>query len=716
MPTTPTPGTDPTVTPTMPDLTGSIQQTQTAKTATEQLTTAVTNLAGSVSNLVQKFMGSNTTQKEGIDLTKSSADVMDVLSIGVLKASDAFALFSKNSEQAQTFTEQLHGLGTATSLVSDTLMKLATAGGASSSVLQGGAGVVKNFVEEMSKAADNALHLQQGYLAMAGATGTLGRAYEEAGPNLINLNDMMLKQRTLLDEVASATGASTKQTAAFYAELGTAIPDSVNKQVNATGQAGQSMNGLQAVMTVAAGTGRDVASVIKDLSTAYEDYNLTGERALEFTTRMSDLSNRFGINLSYTEGFLKQNADAFKLLGASGSDVDQTFNRMFTSFTSTGLSAKQSTDIIGGLTSQMAHLTVAQKAFLSAQSGGPGGLRGAYQIDNMLKDGKTDEVLKMVEDNLKKHFGGKIYTQEDAGQSDFAAAQFTKQRAMLQSGAFGGLVKQGPEGDATAARILEAMQAGTSATQALEPANKVLQDTITQGQNVQETSNTILNKILHELETSRGIAENRALDTVQKYGSGTVRTDREVGQSTDNADRLRLDRRTLGTQGASNATEMVNRGAGNNYNVDTLRSDNMKKLGTDVAGVIPEALKSALGFGDKPQANNSEYTQSINNLTAQQQEANRQLQQSRNQVVNANYNVQTGRGVGSAAAVDQATGTAGQAPIARLGTARGRPGDAPVPVQTGTQKVEIKVHGIICESCAKPIKTDPHTNVVTSGA
>ncbi len=702
-PTTPT---TPTTTPTVPDMSGSASA---SATAIGLLTTAVVNLGSKISDLLGSQNKLNTSQKEGIDITQAGSDAFDLFSIRVLKASDAFSKFNTHSDALQNFTTQLSGLGTATDLTTNLLVKLATAGGASSTVLSGGADMIKGFVTSMAAAADNAINLQNGYLSMAGASGQLGKAVGDAGTHFVDMNATMIKHRTLVDDIAGASGASAQQVSGFYQTLGSAIPGFVNQQVDAVDESGKSMNGLQAAMTLASGTGRDFTSIVTDMTLAYENFNASEKEALEWTNRMTELSTKFGINLSYTKGFLEENAKA--LISDNAGDADKTFNRMFESFKNTGLSAKQSTDVITQMTGSLSHLTTAQKAFLSAQTGGPGGLRGAFQIDNLLREGKIDEVMQKAEDNLKKNFGGRIYTQKEAGESDYAAAQFQKQRTMVQSGAFGSLVKD----DATAARVLEAMKNGTSATSALKDPGDSLAKTIGTGQDVQRTTNTILNQILHALERERGVAENKALDTIQRLGSGTYRNDRDAS-SADLAESIRT--RTTSMSGAAKETAArIDGGRTSPQDTGKIRSDNFKNVTDDVMKFLPSSMKESFqkvrdGLLSNQKVDSGDYGKAISDLSAQQKRLADEMK--------ANH----GGTEGQKAEYAQyskvknqflAVGAENNAPKAAPTRGQGKQGAGKVGEVSESVRHDINVHigGVVCEQCHKPVRPTTHSSVVS---
>ena len=486
---------------------------RTAQAAIEALTGTVGKLIGGIDTLVSKFTGATSTANVMAGASTNAGAGFDLMATGIFGATEAFAVFSDQGKNIAGFEAQLHSLGSATSIVTDRLKGLAISAGAPAYIIGGTSKMLEDFAINVAKSADAALKLQNGYLGMMGATGGLGAVFNEAGDSLQDLNAVMFKQNELISSIAGSTRTSMGEVSGYYKELGTAIPNSVNQQIEATDRSGKSYSTLQGAMTLATGTGRAVASVVTDMKTAWENYGLSGDKALEFTARASELNNKFGINLEYTEGFIKKNAEAFHLISQGGDNASASLNRLFESFKNTGLSAKDSTEMIGHMTGQMSKLTMGQKAFLSAQSGGPGGLRGALQIENQLRSGDVEGVLKKAENALKKQFGGKIYTQEEGAQSEFAAAQFTRQRAMLRSGAFGGLAKD----DDSATRILEAFKKGTSGVDALKDPAAGLNDALSKGEMLQETANTELTKLRLLGERQLAIASNTALNLVQNH-------------------------------------------------------------------------------------------------------------------------------------------------------------------------------------------------------
>lgn len=677
------------------------------KTAFDVLTTSVGKLSSGIDLLLNKFGTTSSATAKQIDLTQVAADGFKMFSQNVIGASTAMDAFAAKGSQMQTFSQQLQGLGTASNFAIGALTKIAAAAGMQGA-FSAGAGAVKAYVGTVAASADSALNLQNGILQMAGATGNLGKVYQEAGGSLGNLNQVIMKQRVLMDDVAQATGASTSQVAGFYKMLGDAIPGATSKEISSTDNAGRSFNNLRAVMTLASGTGREVQSVITDLTTAWETYGLEGEEALEFTARMSELSNKFGINLSYTEGFMKKNAEAFKMISDNADNAAMAFNRMFEPLRQTGLSAKESSDLIGRMTTQMSNLSIAQKAFISARTGGPGGLRGALGIEQMLRDGDVSGVMEKVQSALKQQFGGKIYSMQEAQQSDFAAAQFVKQRELLKSDAFGKLAGN----DAEATRILEAFKSGTKPTEALQDGRSLMNNTLSQGQDVQERSYTVLTKILNAIERQRGADSFRNLEALQRYGTGATFMDTQSGRlrTGAGADELR-NTRMLGDQAAVN-TGFAVRGQ-QNFDAKSYIDNAQKTLFSSIpASIKPvfDEIKKGLSSSDSTvqKATMDKFNAEMAKLNEQEKMIKSTTLPNQNELL---ADVQQKKSYLNLAALQQPT-------AANVANAQTTAAAAPAPTHHAPpppQKLDVTFRGM-CVSCSRPIHPDPHLQANSGGA
>lgn len=349
-------------------------------------------------------------------------------------------------------------------------------------------GSITEFIKTLSKSADNASKFEQSIFSMAAATGRLGPLAKQAGVGFKNLQSVALEQVDLYTNLANASGVSTQAVMAHYAEL-SKIPGALEKNVMLGKEQATSMHSLTAAYKFAAGSGRDVSEVINDLSVAYNNYNIVGEKALNFTSRMSDLTEKLGVPLENVRGYMRGVSEQFRLFGDQTEGSSKILNNFFKSFTDQNLSAGEATRMIGSLTNKMAHLDIAQKAFLSGQTGGPGGLMGGFQIAKMLQEGKVDEVFDKVLKQMQKQMG-KIVSLDEAAASPAAAAQMQKQVQTLRQGPLGSFASS----DEEAYKILGAFAKGKTG-EALEGKEEVLSKVMTRGNDFQEKSYNVLRSI-----------------------------------------------------------------------------------------------------------------------------------------------------------------------------------------------------------------------------
>ena len=717
-------------------LTNPVNATTSAVTASDDAITKYNDSLKRISqegitNVITSLLSLNEKSKDLLAATNSNIDAIDLITTEVLGATKAFDGFTDNIAAVNLFTTQITDLGDATAFTTNIMAKFAGSLGMSDAFSKSG-GAIKDFIGKIAASADGAVKLQQEYIGMMGATGGLSQVFTDAGDNLGNLNDMMQVQRTLIDDIADSTATSATKVSSFYAALGKAIPQSTDLQVNAGNEAGLTMNNLEAAMKLATGTGRTQGEMVKDLSTAWETYGLEGDKALEFTQRMSDLSSKFNINLDYTRGFLTENANAFKMLTNNGTDAADTFNRLFPALRETGLSAKEASGLIGDVTTSVSKLTMAQKIHLSQQMGGPGGLRGGFQVEQMIRKGDIDKLLQTEINDVIKRNGGRIFTQEEAANdvTGFSAQGLQRQNAMLQSGAFGGMVKD----SGTAERLFEAVKKGTSVKEALEPVANTVAKSVDRGAQIQQATNTILSQQLRNLERLRGVESIKDLKLLQNtVGTGTATT-------AISAESLR-NATAQATIKANQVSSISNQHMGGTASViDTSKEreqvvvaaiDQMEELVPNILKPALESLKQAItsSKAEDQSKGAQDYQKVVDGLTQQQntitksmaehggkispedQEKLKAISNERAQLASLSnmYTEYTGRSLGVAQAAQTVTANPPNAQ-----TSRGRAGDAPVPMPP--QKVIIETTGISCVHCHTPIAVNQHTNIITGGA
>ena len=173
-------------------------------------------------------------------------------------------------------------------------------------------------------------------------------------------------------------------------------------------------------------------------------------------TRIQGATEETGIPINKMRSFIKEASKDFAMLGDNSDGVINIMARMGPALIKTGASTAQTTAIMKDMISGLNGMATGAKAFLSSSTGGPGGLMGAFQIDEMLEKGQTAEVFEKVRANMMSRLGGPIVTRAQAAQDPAAAAQYQKQLMFMQSPAMGGMAKD----ERSAARLLKAMSEG----------------------------------------------------------------------------------------------------------------------------------------------------------------------------------------------------------------------------------------------------------------
>lgn len=366
----------------------------------------------------QSLVNSNLIQDTLSGLTKNNIDGISLFTTKILGASTAFDKFSQNIGEVNTFSAQLNNLTNDFGELGSVAEAVAKKIGVPQAVLNAGSGAIGNWLGKIAASADSALKLQNGFIEMAGATGDLGRVFTMAGGNLENLNDMMLEHRVLIDNIAESTGSTAAITSEVYKKLGSIYKGAADEQVSAGQEVGETINMTDAAMKLATGTGRSYDEMTTDLATAWKTYGLEGDKALSFTQRMSDLSSNLGVNLDITRGFLDNMANTFKTMSVNGDQAADTFNKLYPALKETGLSASVAAEMTGKVVQSVSKLSVAQEALISQRGGGPGGLRGAMQFENLINTGQTDKAYEMMKKAPKVCLAAKFIRNKKLAQAN----------------------------------------------------------------------------------------------------------------------------------------------------------------------------------------------------------------------------------------------------------------------------------------------------------
>lgn len=540
---TPPTGTDPTAT--AAAINDTTQATLDLTTATTAQTQAYHDL-NTVTDVVQTGMDGieQAATNAGVSLTsltnlsEQQTEKFAIVSTAAVNARKAFEGFAGvDYSGLTTFSDQLKVLKealentplTKTAELAGILTKGLLNAGASQSTINAafakGKEAVLDLANNMMVHADNMARAQTASVQMAARTGELGDIMEKAGPHLQDMNVYLEKQQQMLKLTRDATGLTAAQTEKWYNQLGL-IPGALKENVALGDKSGATTSMLTAVIQTATGSGRDMADVMKDLNTAFKDYNLSGEKALLFSVRMHDVSTSLKAPIEDVTSALRGSADAFKMFATgqenaskSAESLATTLNMYGKALESTGLSATSAVEVAANLSNQVAKLNTGQLAYISQQTGGAGGLMGAAQETLKLQ---TDPgaVVEDAMKTLQQQFG-KIVTVQEAATSQAAASINVKQTTMLQT-LLGPLAKD----QATANRLLEAMKnndmAQLKSLSKLEPTG--VQDAAQKGADMQAKTYGVTTKIMNLVEQIRDIGDRGASGIAGKLTAGATPT------------------------------------------------------------------------------------------------------------------------------------------------------------------------------------------------
>lgn len=484
-------------------------QVATSQSAFNSLTTALGQVGFDLKNI------GNLTEKQtmlfGLLTTAAIGSRKAFEGLGGIDTKPLNTFTSQIEYLTSTFTDAKSGVGELSKIASSVF------GSVMPKAFMTSLDLAKQFVMNLAQNADNALRLQNAFIQLSAQTGNLGEVFKGTKDPLSNVNSLLAQQNNLMIGAMKATGASENAIQGYYMALGT-VPKALGEVVTGTGATDSKISMLTATIKVATGTGRQYGDIISDLKVAFKDYGLVGEQALIFTTRFSEIANKFGIELEDVRSGLLGSANAFTAFANAGRDAAKMseglasiMNNYVGALKDTGMTGRNAINTVTNMTSALANMRIEQKAFLSGQAGGPGGLMGGFQIEKMLREGKIEEVFDKVRETMQKQFG-KIVTLDEAAKSPGAASQLEKQMLILQKGPLGGFVKT----DQDAYRLLEAFRAkqtGGSAVTKLDDAG--LRHSMEKGTSVEEKSYTELTRIRNNTEAFRKMADTANLGLIQ---------------------------------------------------------------------------------------------------------------------------------------------------------------------------------------------------------
>lgn len=468
----------------------------------KEATTSFDDLKQSLneSSIAQELFNQNSQE---ILLTLNS------LGVAAFKTTDSFNAFSESMGNAGVFSNAK----TSYQALKEEMKALGLSADNSSSAFSKITSVIDKYGSKFLSQATAGQQLELGMISLASASGELGSKLGLVGENFERLPELSAQFSEKVGNIALSTGLSTQNITNFI-NSGKDIPGLLNQVTVSSETTNKTMTATGAALALAAASGRKQSEVIDDLRKAYNSLNLSADEAVKYVALINESSARLNLRISDTHDYFNNLIDDFKFLGNQAGDnqnvmegAARTLERYSEALKNTGLSSSATSEIIRDMNKSIGSLDTATKSFLSNRSGLGGGLQGAFKIDLLRKEGKTDEIVKLIEEELKKEFGGKIVTLEQAANDQASAAQYQKQLALINQGPLKGFVGNGADADLKAGRLFEALASGKvgEAKQQIT-ATDALEKSIDKGTNLQERQITELSRIQVNTERSANLA------------------------------------------------------------------------------------------------------------------------------------------------------------------------------------------------------------------
>lgn len=389
-------------------------------------------------------------------------------------------------------------------------------------------GVLGDAIGPVMRQADMARNLETSLIRAAAAGGDMSRVMTEMGGSMSDpesafqgLADHSARFIALTTDIGTANNISA-DTAANYAVQLMKIPGAMRETVSTGVQGAESLQMLDATLKVASGTGQKFGIVLEDVNMLFQNFSSSGEDSLSVVSRMHSAAQALQIPMQNMRSVVKTAAEQFKFLGDNSQAAISIMSGFSRALEGSGVGPQAIQQLASNFTGLVSKMDMAQRAFVSQQTGGPGGLQGAFQMRLEMREGGGEKAAGQVEDTLKKMMGGSLVTLKEAATDSRAAAQYAKQIQMLTTGPL-----KVAQDEGQAERIIQAMNAGDLFGAGAEMAGalgpeEALQQAVNTGNEIQEQQASSLLAIHNELQRQSlmaGVYINSAIKGLEGQGT-----------------------------------------------------------------------------------------------------------------------------------------------------------------------------------------------------
>lgn len=425
-------------------------------------------------------------------------------------------------------------------------------------------------IDNIVAATERVQDMERGFISLQAQTGSLGSVFDTTGKMAGTFDGTMVQFTKNIHDASAATGLSVGTITEAVKNLGQ-VPEALKTSV--MGSKGP-MSELVAVTQIAAATGKNVTEVTREVASAYSELNLKGQGAIDFLSTIAATSSSLGVPLDDVTNSVNALAKSYAFLTNNTDGAVKAFSQFVPALREAGLSPQQAIKMFDTMAASITQMNAASKSFLAQRSGLGSGLQGAFKIDQMIAEGKIDQVMQQMQKSLQRQFGGNVVTLDQASQSQQSAVQYQRQLEFLKSGAFGGMIKD----DQQAAKLFQAMKSGdlTKAAPEITKGQAATQQITGRGTAVQERMHTVVGTIATEVQRIAA-NEDRLLNFMMRRFGGTA-----AGSP---AQKIIEDVRNRAEQSTA-MVNTINYSDPANANIDTLK---------DVAGTFGRLVRGYTG-------------------------------------------------------------------------------------------------------------------------
>lgn len=360
-------------------------------------------------------------------------------------------------------------------------------------------------IRQFTEASDRVNRFQDSLYSAAAASGQLNQYLQETkfdtdlDTRMDAVNAKMREMSKITYDVAQANGLNMS-TVSQYAAVLSRLPGAFDSVSDAAGtnalittSTGASYQKLDAAIKIARASGQEVTSVLNYMVESQRNLNTSAQDSISNFAKMSTAAQNLNLPFDIMNKYVQSTADGFMYFKDNTNSLIDVMSRLGPAFRAANLSPEAIQKLTAGMVNNINQMSLAQRAFLAMQTGGSGGLRGGYEIELLKSQGKFAEIEKKVEESLRKQFGGRVITLQEAARDEGAARQLAKQVQLVTTGP---TKVVGTEAEAY--KLFEAMRSGI--TGEVVSSSDALRQNLEIGDKIAEQSSNKLTDISNKLE------------------------------------------------------------------------------------------------------------------------------------------------------------------------------------------------------------------------